>query len=269
MRLILKKLITKLAGSKNLQNNHTEDIWWEGNFSSWQDAIKVSAGYDYDDIIEKCQSSILKVRNNEAIYERDSFLLDHKEYSWALICGLLLASAENKNTMNVIDFGGSLGSTYYQVKDLIGNIHRVNWNVVEQQKFVETGKREFQNEILRFYYTIQDCLNENKCNIAILSSVMQYLEDPYEPLRQLIQSKINYIIIDRTLFIDKDEPLITVQHVPESIYKASYPCHLLIEKELHLLIDNHYSIIADFDSGIDYCNYPGTYFKGFIMKRNA
>jgi putative methyltransferase (TIGR04325 family) len=266
---IIKKSIAVLFEFWKTKDNINDVLNWKGNFLDWEIALHESTGYDSNEIIQKCKSSINKVINNEAVYERDSFVLEFKDYSWPLVSGLLMAALDHNKKLNVLDFGGSLGSTFFQVKDLLEPSVELFWNVVEQKKFVDEGKDTFENDKLKFYYTIQECLKNNNCNVAVLSSVMQYLEEPYQPLNELVQCRIDYIIIDRTLFIKGDKPVITVQTVPESIYKASYPCWLLNENELIDSFNRSYKIIAEFDSKIDSCNYENTYYKGFILKRNV
>ena len=78
---------------------------WFGNYSSWQDAKKDSVGYDSDLILEKVKNSLLKVKNGEAIYERDSILFDKMEYSWPLLAALLWIANKNMAKLNIIDFG--------------------------------------------------------------------------------------------------------------------------------------------------------------------
>jgi putative methyltransferase (TIGR04325 family) len=266
---IFRRFFVKFQGIFSFNKSNDDLITWKGEYQLWDKALSESTGYDSNEIIQKCKSGINKVINNEAVYERDSFILEFKDYSWPLVSGLLMAAIDHSKKLNVLDFGGSLGSTFFQVKDLLEPSVELYWNVVEQEKFVDEGKNTFENDKLKFYYTTQECLKNNSCNVAVLSSVLQYMEEPYQPLIELVKSKIDYIIIDRTLFIKGDKPLITVQTVPESIYKASYPCWLLNENELINSLNRSYKIIAEFDSKIDHCTYDNTYYKGFILKRNA
>jgi putative methyltransferase (TIGR04325 family) len=39
-----------------------------------------------------------------------------------------------------LDFGGSLGSSYFQNKKFLDALRLVEWNVVEQENFVATGE---------------------------------------------------------------------------------------------------------------------------------
>ena len=62
---------------------------WKGNYPNWQKAQEDSSGYDSDEIIQKVRSSLLKVRNGEAVYERDSIIFDEIQYSWPILSGLM------------------------------------------------------------------------------------------------------------------------------------------------------------------------------------
>ena len=60
--------------------------------------------------------------------------------------------------LSVLDFGGSLGSTYYQNKKFLDSLDDVSWNIVEQKHFVDAGKEDFEDERLRFSYDIESCV---------------------------------------------------------------------------------------------------------------
>jgi putative methyltransferase (TIGR04325 family) len=165
-----------------------------------------------------------KVKEGKAIYERDSILFDKIEYSWPLLSGILLAATVDKGRLSVLDFGGSLGSTYFQNRKFLSFIGDLSWNIMEQPHFVETGRLYFQNEILHFYYDVEECVKKENPNVLILSSVLQYLEKPYDILDKLLSFNFPFIIIDRTPFHYKGYDRITIQRVPRRIYNASYPC---------------------------------------------
>ena len=241
---------------------------WYGNFACWEDAKKKTAdGYEAKNILQKVKESLLKVKNGEAVYERDSVLFDKIEYSWELLAALLWVAAQNKGVLNVIDFGGSLGSTYYQNKAFLDNIPQVSWNIVEQPDFVREGKLSFENDVLKFYFSIKECIENTskKIDIILLSSVLQYLEHPYELLSEVVNLKIPYILIDRTGFSINNKDRITVQKVPSSIYKGNYPCWFFgEEKFFHFFESNGYDLIVDFNA-LDKVNIASKY-KGFLYK---
>jgi hypothetical protein len=52
--------------------------------------------------------------------------------------------------------------------------------------FVSCGKKYFEDEHLHFYNNIDECLEKEKPSAIILSSVIEYLEKPYELLADII-----------------------------------------------------------------------------------
>ena len=241
---------------------------WYGDFSTWEEAKKMTDGYCSESILLKVKESLLKVKNGEAVYERDSVIFDQIDYSWELLSALMWVAAQNGGRLNLIDFGGSLGSTYFQNKRFFDKVKKVSWNIVEQQNYVKVGIESFQNDNLHFYYSISDCCSElgNKIDVILFSGVLQYLENPFEILKEAFGFGIKYIIVDRTGFTLNNKQRITVQKVPSRIYEASYPCRFFSEKDfLACFEENNYELIADFDV-LDNTNIPSKY-KGFIFQR--
>ena len=240
---------------------------WHGEYKTWQKAEDVSTGYDADEIIKKVRESGLKVKNGKAMYERDSVIFDEIEYSWPLLSGLMFASARYGGAIKVLDFGGSLGTTYFQNKKFLDKFEDVSWNIVEQKIFVNVGKVDFEDERLKFYHDIKGCIEHERPNILLLSSVLQYIEKPYELLNELLKNNFETILIDRTLF-SKTYKKIKLQVVPPKIYRASYPCWFLDELEFIAYFEsNNYNIIESFETlGGQSEEYI---FKGFIANKNV
>jgi putative methyltransferase (TIGR04325 family) len=237
---------------------------WYGNFSSWNDAMKKSKGYDSQEILEKVKDSSLKVKNGLAVYERDSLLFDHVEYSFPLLSGLLWIAGKNNGKLNVLDFGGSLGSSYFQNRVFLDALSEVNWCIVEQPEFVKVGREFFEDKKLHFFNSIEDCLKLYDIHLVLLSSVLQYLEEPYNMLEKIKLQNPEYIIIDRTPFV-KGNDRITVQKVNPKIYKGSYPCWFFNEEKFISSIRREYNLILEFDA-LDKANITSQ-FKGFIFRK--
>jgi putative methyltransferase (TIGR04325 family) len=229
------------------QGNYSPSDNWCGNFLNWDAAMSSSIGYCDKTILEKCKNSLLKVKNGEAVYERDSVLFDKIQYAWPLLACLENVALKNNNEICLIDFGGSLGSSFFQNRDFLSPISIVKWIVVEQKHFVDCGKKEFENEVLKFNYSVEEALLENTVHCLLLSSVLQYLPNPFEWIEQLLQYNIKNIIIDRTGFTNAQNHRITVQNVPPDIYDASYPCWFFNENELMKTFLTKYKIITDFE----------------------
>ena len=236
---------------------------WHGNFDTWEEAKKRCTGYDSEMIISKVRSSLYAVKNGEAAYERDSVLFDKIQYSYQMLSGIMWIAAKNKGRLNILDFGGSLGSSYYQNKLFLDTLTEVNWCIVEQPGFVNIGLKEFADDNLRFFNSIEECLNSFDIDVILFSSVLQYLEEPYRMLASIKSLRIKNIIIDRTPFVTgKDR--ITIQRVSPSIYKASYPCWFFNKEKFENYLMPEYKLILDFEA-LDRANISSE-FKGYIYE---
>ncbi|MDC1307028.1 TIGR04325 family methyltransferase [Pseudomonadales bacterium] len=241
---------------------------WKGDYTSWQEAQNNATGYDSNEIIKTVRRSLLKVKNGKAVYERDSVLFDEIQYSWQLLAGLMFASAKQLPLgLKVLDFGGSLGSTYYQNKKFLDEFNNVSWSIVEQEHFVNVGKKDFEDDRLKFFNTIDECIQQEKSNILILGSVLQYIAQPFELLDVVLKNNFETILIDRTPFSRTNEK-IKLQIVDPRIYEASYPCWFFDElKFISYFESNNYRVVESFVTAEGGTN--EYIFKGFVMQKNA
>ncbi len=246
----IKKIIVNLVPPViiNFYINFINPYGFKGEYRDWKTAQSFSTGYDSEVILNKTKNALLKVKSGEAIYERDSFLFDKIQYSWPLLASLFHVASVNDNRLNILDFGGSLGSTYYQNRIFLKSLKKLNWNIVEQSATAECGQKNFSDDKLKFYSKTEECLRENSIMVALFSGALQYLPEPYKILDQLFEKKIKYVLFDR-LVVNDSRDIITVQNVNPIIYKASYPLWIFKEKNiLDYFIKNNYEMVADFDS---------------------
>lgn len=260
--MVEKALIFYRRYLKNKQSG------WSGDYPSWHAALQHCIGYNADNILKKVKDATLKVKNGKAVYERDSVIFNEIEYSWPLLATLLWVAARNKGKLNIIDFGGSLGSTYFQNKQFLDGLDEVHWNIVEQPDFVTCGKEFIQDDILKFYSSTRDALNEHKADLIIISCTLPYIEDPYKLIGELIHLNIPVIVIDNTPFNFENRDRLTVQKVPPSIYAASYPCWLLDYNKVKQAFADQYSIVSEHlnDSVIELDGRKIRY-KGLLLER--
>ncbi|HEY4743507.1 MAG TPA: methyltransferase, TIGR04325 family [Desulfuromonadaceae bacterium] len=224
------------------------DPGFSGNYRTWREALAATDGYDAEVILTRVRDALLKVKNGAAVYERDSVLFDEVEYSWPLLAALLWVASRSGNRLNLIDFGGSLGSTYYQNIRFLSHLEELTWSIVEQKRFVECGRSHFENPHLKFYQDMEACLTDRHPDAILFSSVIQYLEKPYELLADVVARGFTYIIFDRTPFLEHGDDRITIQHVPAEIYPASYPAWFFNREKFFDFFSGAYDVMADFDS---------------------
>ncbi len=237
---------------------------WHGNYSSWGEALKRSTGYDEGIIFDKAESAARSVREGKAAYERDSFLFDKIDYSFPLLSILMWISARNGGKLNILDFGGSLGSTYLQHKMFLDSLREVNWCIVEQPEFVKRGINDFESDRLHFFHTMKECCESQHIDAVLFSSVLQYLEEPQKVLELVMSMNIKYIIVDRTpLVVGNDR--ITVQKVDPRIYRASYPCWFFNRSKFLSYFHPDYQKVLEFEAA-DRANVKSE-FRGFLFSK--
>jgi len=150
--------------------------------------------------------AVVEVLEGKAVYERDgtafSTMLQRLKLRELLLMYL-------SPTAKVVDFGGGLGGTFINNRDLVSVGQ--HWAVIEQPTFVSVGQ-ELAHDYglpLEFYNNLHGL----GCSIdlLILSSVLTYLPSPYEILQQALKLAPKLILIDRTAFIDHGEEAWWVQ----------------------------------------------------------
>ena len=179
----------------------------------------------------------------------------------------MLYAISKTKSLTVFDIGGSLGSTFYQHKKFIESNIRA-WNIIEQQNFVTKGNRDYSSDILRFKYGLPDTI-DRESSFFLLSSTLQYLESPYDYMESISDLKPHYIFIDKTPFSCDNKDYLTVQHITEPIYNATYPAWHFSESKLLVSLQNYepYFTFNTYASVINECRNFTSTFKGFFLKR--
>lgn len=251
------------------KNTKGSAIEWNDSYESWDKAILISSGYDDKAILEKTKEALLQVKSGAFAYERDTVLFEKLELNWNLIACLQKVIIETGNILSILDFGGSLGSTYFQNKSFLPNI--IEWSVVEQVHVVSCGQNNFEDKKLKFYPTIENCKLERNPSVLLLGSVLPYMEDPINWIENFLKHEFKYIIIDRTSFTEDSANRLTLQTVPSEIYTATYPCWFFNEERFLSLFSHKYDIISEVQNLANpphFYNENGNkmYWNGFFLK---
>lgn len=256
MYVLLKQFAPPIL--KTLKNYSFKN-GWKGNYKNFASAQKRCEGYDNEHILKRISLTTAKVKNGEAVYERDGILYDDIQINSPLLNNLLRISAENDYKLTVVDFGGSLGTSYYQNIPFLKHLKEINWCIIEQAHYVDEGKAAFENEQLKFYHTIEDCLKEHpKPHLLLLSNTLQYTEHPYSLLKKLQGFEIPYLLLDYVGYNPRKKDRMTVQYVPPVFYgiKASYPCLFFNRSKLENQLKENYNKVYEFN-----CDSPTYYLE--------
>lgn len=253
---------------RKIRNNNL-DNFWSGDYTSWQEAQSDCTGYDSDAILKKVQASVRKVVSGEAAFERDGVTFNDFSFSSEILSSLEHVYQKKGDPICVLDFGGSLGSLFFQYRNLLkGKVE--SWSVVEQKHFVEAGKAEFENAVLKFYFSLEESIAMKRPDVLILSSVLCYLDDPYIWIKKFLDAGVENVIVDRTAFIQGKTDRLTIQKVPQSIYPATYPAWFLNEEKFLMTWLSEYDIAGELPDSIDGVNFIEDvvcYRKGYYFVR--
>jgi len=202
---------------------------FEGPVSSWAEAERQSDGWDAQVILDKTLDVSLKVKRGDIVFQQDTVVYDRIRYSDTILAFLTLVASANDGAINIVDFGGSLGTNFFQNRHVLktcmegGNCA---WSIIERKAIVNFGRKHFQNEILRFFETVDEARRVLRTlpRSVLFSGSLQCLENPYFILDQVIGAGVDLLAFDRLLCSPIQEHEIYIQNPdPHRYYAASYP----------------------------------------------
>lgn len=241
-----------------------------GGWTSWAEAAKGSRGYDSESILQQVAKATRAVESGKYAFERDSVLFSEWFPRFEILAPLLRHALRHDGKLEVIDFGGALGSTFRQCLPFLPEFSEFKWHVVEQPKFADLGRLEFESSSLYFHKDLTTLPLTGSPRLLLASSVLQYLPDPAKFIEEWERSDIDTLVIDRTPVHYGHGDDICIQHVPRHIYDASYPCWVLSREDLLNRLSAKWRLLCEFDSPEGSHPVSGgrkLHFKGFILER--
>jgi putative methyltransferase (TIGR04325 family) len=242
---------------------------FSGDYATWDDAKKNCSGYDSQHIFDKAKISALAVRDGRAIFERDTVLFQEEEFCWETLGCLMHVAATNNGCLRVLDFGGSLGTFYFQHKKFLKGLPSLCWSVVEQAHFVEFGASQLQDGVLRFSASLSEACRDGVPEVIYFGSVLEYLAKPFSLLEEVFSCGVKNIIIDRTGFLEGSLDRLTIQNVPPHIYEASYPAWFFSRSKFKaLMLASGFNLNAEWVCKDEYSlDGAETSFRGFYYSK--
>lgn len=238
--------------------------------SSFEAASRAATGYDDAAITQTVVDAQQAVLNGEAVFERDGVAFRNHEFSWPLISAVLWAASINGGRVSVLDFGGALGSSFFQHLPLLSALSSVHWGVVEQPVFVAAGRQLAIDERLTFHTDIGEARDHIEPNSVVLSSVLQYLPDPIGVLMSTSVTPGTVVVVDRTPFANIPNHYAFVQRVRAHSYKASYASWVFSREVFDSELADTFEVVAEFESldgSVRTLRHGRFTYAGMILKR--
>lgn len=244
MRARLSALLHRFVTSRKTVGTKV-GTGYVGEFETWHEAKAGMTGYSDPAIAKQVAAGAAEVVAGRKAYERDSVTFEKRQYAFPIATALLWA-ARSRSELNVIDFGGGLGTSYYQNRPFLQSVARLNWVIVEQQTFVEQGNLLFRDGQVSFHADLGKALAVSDPHIVLLSSSLQYVERPYDILEIISRAKAEIIVVDRTLFSDSSHDVVTRQHVSADIFSAVIPTWIFSESKFLDYMQLNYALVSKF-----------------------
>ena len=122
---------------------------------------------------------------------------------------------------------------------------------------------------LSFHDSISEYRENQTPSIVLLSSALQYRENPHQVIAELISLEPELVIVDRTPVHSGEEDLLMVQQVARSVNKASYPMWAFSRAEFLRRLPPHYELLSTFSSneGSTFSRNVEIKFEGFLFRK--
>ncbi|MEW5838435.1 MAG: methyltransferase, TIGR04325 family [Pseudomonadota bacterium] len=219
-------------------------IYFRGDYPDWAAAKADASGYDEGSLLSRLKDAALAVKSGAAAWEQDGVVWEHIPLNMPILAMLSRVALSDGGRLSVLDFGGGLGSSYFQCRDFLRPVAQVSWTVVEQPNLAKIGREDIARDDLRFYDDLDLALKEQNPNVFIFSGVLQYLPNPWSILSRATSTGAKFLIIDRHPCSINNEK-ITVQVIPSHIYAASYPCWIFDCAAMKNKLLSNYELLAE------------------------
>lgn len=163
---------------------------WEGVYSNFQDVPEIGPGFRGGKWIENSLKKIYALRE---IAEKENIIPEVTRYRESILPVVASMAYNEKGEIKILDFGGSLGFTYYQVIQSLPSAENFEFHIVENEAVCEAGREFFkQNEKIIFY---SDLPNSNKrFDIIHMSSSIHYVEKWQDIIARMRLYQPRYIL---------------------------------------------------------------------------
>ena len=196
-------------------------------------------------ILEKVQSFAERFQTHR--------ILDSNNLKIITAIGLLSESPR------ILDIGGSAGTHFFLAKTIYPQ-KDFEWRIYENEALVkETTKKEIDSQ-LNYYWDFISVIENYAPDLIILSSTLQYLDEPLEKMKALIDLGSHYILVTKTP-MSEGMPKTVFQksrwnsngpgNSPRvsNRYKLRSTCNILASEDFIKAISTNYEIFLSFDEG--------------------
>lgn len=157
----------------------TQGYIWEGIYEHYRDVPRNGPAFEDDAWIDLRRQFI-----ERQLAEEKGGINSANLVETTLLPFLVSIIGPEIRPVRILDFGGGLGETYLDVKNLLGQDCQVDYHVVENPRMCEQGMALFQNSHqIHFHHRLPSGLSD--VDVVYISSALQYVEDYVDLLQKL------------------------------------------------------------------------------------
>lgn len=108
---------------------------------------------------------------------------------------ILLYFKKNSNLPRIIDFGGGFGDNYYYLQSLFNE--KIDFAVCESEAVVKINNK---NNQIKSYSDLKEAIADFQPDIIYSSGTIQYLKNPHEVLKIILESKSKMLGFSKNSF---------------------------------------------------------------------
>jgi putative methyltransferase (TIGR04325 family) len=228
---------------------------WSGRYRDWEAAARACRKISLEGQRRACEWALGEVLAGRALFERDSLLQHQPITCWPLMLALCDLQARGTPQPTVLDYGGGLGSVYFQHRAWYAADRLVTWNVVELPEIAATGQRLVQDSQLRFFGSLEEAVHQKPPDLILAAGIMPMVPSPEALLDTLASLGASWVFLDRIPVTHRlGQTLITRQVVPRTIYEHESPFWFFDETSLLQMLSTRFRIVgaslSDFDDPV-------------------
>ena len=192
---------------------------------NWDDATSHSSGYQSPKTINALVGSD-PVDEPKQVFE--SYVGSRfQQVASAFLEGI--ASVQHQSIIRVLDIGGGLGEYFFLFEKMVPSL-KLQWTIIETPAVCELARSATPpRQNLSWIDSLDHA--DGHFDITLMSSVIQYVEQPYELLNKGIE-KSDFLILNRCPLAHSQSGFVCIQRPGFFESKGSYPVHMLSETQL-------------------------------------
>ena len=205
---------------------------------SWETAERRSAGYESSDVLTPLMLGTMEMR----VHLAHSNLVNtrYQQVATALFFSISENRIKDGKPLRILDFGGGSGDYFYQFQKFIPNIE-FDWTVVETPALAQAMQTKYggETEQIRWVHSLE--MTDDKYDFVLCSSVLQYVERPFEILEAIVK-KSEFVVINRIPLTKSSENFVALQRILTKKKRGSYPAHFFSESSFLKTLSTYGSI---------------------------